>query len=134
MALGHLPAVFAVPAGLGDIAIGVTAPIVYWRLAHGAGHRAAVRFNLLGILDLLVAAGIATVVSSGLLDVTPSTEPLPVLPLALVPTAAVPFDRVAHRLPLPTPHRHSDARAQHRSGVDHVNPSRGRGTAMRHNC
>jgi hypothetical protein len=96
MTLGHLPAVFAVPAGLGDIAIGVAAPIVYRRLARRTGHRAAVRFNLLGILDLLVAASIATLVSSGLLDVTPSTEPLRLLPLALIPTAAVPLAVALH--------------------------------------
>ncbi|MPZ82376.1 MAG: hypothetical protein GEV28_19045 [Actinophytocola sp.] len=96
MTLGHLPAVFAVPAGLGDIAIGIAAPIVYRRLARGTGHRAAVRFNILGILDLLVAAGIATLVTSGLLDVTPSTEPLRLLPLALVPTAAVPLAVALH--------------------------------------
>lgn len=96
MTLGHLPAVFAVPAGLGDIAIGVTEPIVYRRLAHGAGHRAAVRFNLIDVLDLLVAADIATLVSSGLPDLAPSTEPLRLLPLALVPTAAVPQASALH--------------------------------------
>jgi hypothetical protein len=55
MALGHLPAVFALPAGLGDIAIGVTAPFVARRLARGAGHTRAVWFNALGIFDLVVA-------------------------------------------------------------------------------
>src|SRR5215208_3776412 len=59
MALGHLPAVFALPAGLGDIAIGVAAPFVARRLARGTGHTGAVRFNVLGILDLVVAVSIA---------------------------------------------------------------------------
>src|SRR4051794_34065890 len=35
MALGHLPALFAVPAGLGDIAAGIAAPLVARRLARG---------------------------------------------------------------------------------------------------
>jgi hypothetical protein len=37
MAMGHLPAAFALPAGLGDIAIGVAAPFVARRLARGQG-------------------------------------------------------------------------------------------------
>src|ERR687898_2615628 len=40
MAQGHLPAAFALPAGLGDIAIGVAAPFVARRLAHGTGRAA----------------------------------------------------------------------------------------------
>lgn len=58
MAQGDLPAAFALPAGLGDIAIGVSAPFVAWRLAGGQDHKGAVRFNLLGILDLVVALSI----------------------------------------------------------------------------
>jgi hypothetical protein len=37
MALGHLPALFALPAGLGDIAAGIAAPLVARRLAQGGG-------------------------------------------------------------------------------------------------
>ncbi len=99
MIQGHLPAVFAVPAGLGDIAIGVAAPLLARRLARG-DRRAAVRFHVLGILDLVLAAGIATLVTSGLLDVIPSTDPLRLLPLALVPTAAVPLAVALHLVSL----------------------------------
>src|SRR6202044_706164 len=35
MALGHLPALFALPAGLGDIATGFAALVIGRRLAHG---------------------------------------------------------------------------------------------------
>jgi hypothetical protein len=35
MALGHLPALFTLPAGLGDIAAGIAAPLVARRLAQG---------------------------------------------------------------------------------------------------
>jgi hypothetical protein len=38
LALGKLPAGFAIPAGLGDIAVGVAAPLVARRLARGT-HR-----------------------------------------------------------------------------------------------
>ncbi|HJY61231.1 MAG TPA: hypothetical protein VJ418_33025, partial [Streptosporangiaceae bacterium] len=40
LALGHLPALFALPAGLGDIATGIAAPLVALRLAQGPGRRA----------------------------------------------------------------------------------------------
>ena len=55
MALGHLPALFALPAGLGDIAAGIAAPLVAYRLARGTGHRAARWHNAFGMTDLAVA-------------------------------------------------------------------------------
>src|SRR5215207_5817944 len=99
MALGHLPAAFALPAGLGDIAIGVAAPFVARRLARGNGHTGAVRFNVLGILDLVVAVSIAFLLFE-FVEVTPSTAPLRLLPLALIPTTAVPLAVALHIVPL----------------------------------
>jgi hypothetical protein len=59
-ALGKLPAVFALLAGLGDLTVGVATPFVAHRLASG-GHRAgAVWFNILGLVDLVVAIGIGS--------------------------------------------------------------------------
>ncbi len=52
MALGHLPALFALPAGLGDIAAGIAAPFVARRLAQGTGGRAALWFTAFGTTDL----------------------------------------------------------------------------------
>jgi hypothetical protein len=95
MALGHLPAAFALPAGLGDIAIGVAAPFVARRLARGTGRAGAVRFNVLGILDLVVAVSIAFLLFE-FVEVTPSTAPLRLLPLALIPTTAVPLAVALH--------------------------------------
>jgi len=95
MALGHLPAAFAMSAGLGDIAIGVAAPFVALQLAHNTGHAGAVLFNVLGILDLVVA-GILGFPLFRLVEVTPSTAPLFVLPLALIPTVAVPLALALH--------------------------------------
>jgi hypothetical protein len=89
MAQGHLPAAFALPAGLGDIAIGVSAPFVARRLARDTGYTGAVRFNVLGILDLVVAGVIGFLL-------LPSTAPLTLLPLALIPTAAVPLAVALH--------------------------------------
>ena len=103
MAQGHLPASFALPAGLGDIAAGLAAPFVAWQLAHGGGHTRAVWFNLFGILDLVVALTIGFLAGLGPwrpLEVTPSTEPLSLLPLALVPTVAVPLAIALHLVSL----------------------------------
>jgi hypothetical protein len=95
MALGHLPAAFALPAGLGDMAIGVTAPFVARRLAHGDGRSEAVRFHVLGTADLVVAGSIGFLLL-GLVEVTPSTAPLLQLPLALILTVAVPLAVALH--------------------------------------
>jgi hypothetical protein len=103
MALGHLPAVFALPAGLGDIAAGLAAPSVARRLAQGGGRTRAVWFNLFGLLDLVVALTIGFLAGLGPwrpLEVTPSTESLSLLPLALVPTVAVPLAIALHLVSL----------------------------------
>ena len=99
MALGHLPAIFALPAGLGDIAVGLAAPSIARRLTTDGDHTGALRFHLLGILDLVVAITIGYLAGLGPyrpLDITPSTEPLSLLPLALVATVAVPTALALH--------------------------------------
>jgi hypothetical protein len=91
LALGHLPALFALPAGLGDIATGIAAPFVAYSLARGTGRRAALWFNAFGMTDLVVALTLGALTGFQLLNVTPSGVPLTELPLALVPTAGVPL-------------------------------------------
>ena len=112
MFLGHLPAVFALPAGLGDIAAGIAAPLVAYRLAQGTGRRGALWFNTFGMADLVNALALGALTGFALINVTPSGAPISELPLALIPTAAVPLLltlhitsvsalRRAHRAPLP---------------------------------
>ena len=99
LGLSALPPVFAVPAGVGDIAVGVAAPFVAWRLSHRTGRISAIWFNVLGIVDLAVAVGIGVLAGSGptnLLHVTPTTEALTMLPLALIPATAVPLAVALH--------------------------------------
>ena len=55
-----LPAVFALPAGYGDIAIGLTAPFVAWKLTDASRHGGFVLWQLLGITDLVFAVGLGT--------------------------------------------------------------------------
>jgi hypothetical protein len=96
MFLGHLPALFALPAGLGDITAGIAAPLVALRFAEGTGRRAALWFNAFGITDLIVALTLGALTGFQLLNVTPSGAPLSELPLALIPTAAVPLLLALH--------------------------------------
>ena len=91
LALGHLPALFALPAGLGDIAAGIAAPLVARRLAQGTSRRAAFWFNAFGLTDLVTALTLGALTGFGLLNVTPSSAPITELPLALIPTATVPL-------------------------------------------
>jgi len=91
MALGHLPALFALPAGLGDITVGVAAPFVARRLAQGKGRRAALWFNEFGITDLVTALTLGALTAFQLITSTPSSAPIAELPLALIPTATVPL-------------------------------------------
>src|SRR6266581_5358802 len=111
LALGHLPALFALPAGLGDIAAGIAAPLAARRLAQGTGRRAAVWFNAFGLTDLVTALTLGALTGFGLLNITPSSAPITELPLALIPTATVPLLFALHitsmatlaRAPRPAP-------------------------------
>jgi hypothetical protein len=96
LALGHLPALFALPAGLGDIAAGIAAPLVALRLSQGTGRRAGLWFNAYGLTDLATATTLGALTGYGLLHVTPSSAPISQLPLALVITADVPLMIALH--------------------------------------
>jgi hypothetical protein len=102
LGLGHLPALFALPAGLGDIATGISAPLVARRLARGTGRRAALWFNAFGMTDLVVALALGALTGFGLTNITPSGAPISELPLALVPTAGVPLLFALHITSLST--------------------------------
>jgi hypothetical protein len=101
MGLGHLPALFALPAGLGDIAAGIAAPLVAARLAQGGGRRAALWHSAFGMTDLIVALTLGTLTGFQLVNVTPSGSLISELPLALIPTAAVPLLFALHVTSVP---------------------------------
>jgi hypothetical protein len=96
LAFGHLPALFALPAGLGDITAGIAAPLAARGLARGTGRRAAFWFNAFGLTDLVVAGTVGALTGYQLLNVTPSSAPISELPLALVPTVTVPLLLALH--------------------------------------
>ena len=95
-----LPGVFAWPAGLGDVAIGATAPVLALAVARNAQivtSRLFVVWNLLGILDLVVAVGTGTLVSwFGIGADNASIGPMAQLPLLLIPAFLVPSFAMLH--------------------------------------
>ena len=102
-ALGQLPARFGLPAGWGDVAIGLAAPVVALALARGTRHARTlgIAWNALGLLDLVVAVGMGT----GLLPLLtgerlPAAAAMGVYPLILVPTFAVPVAVLLHLIAL----------------------------------
>jgi len=96
MMLGHLSPLFAIPAGLGDMAVGISAPFVARRLARGTDRRTAVRFHALGTIDLVTALILGGLTGYGLLRTTPPSDALALLPIVLIPTASVPLLLALH--------------------------------------
>jgi hypothetical protein len=96
MALGHLPVMFAVPAGLGDIAAGIAAPGIARRLAQGTGRRAALWFTAFGAADLVLALTLGALSGFKLLDAAPLGQWNTELPLVLIPTVDVPLLLALH--------------------------------------
>src|SRR6516165_7927450 len=97
--LGALPGVFALPAGWGDFAVGVTAPVVarYWKRPFP--YRTFVVWNVLGVLDLVTAVSLGVLASAtpvGALAGDVTTRLMGQFPLSLVPTFFVPLLLIFH--------------------------------------
>ncbi len=94
-ARGILPAIFALPAGYGDMAIGVTASFVAWKLADPGHRNSFILWQVLGIVDLVMAVSLGT--TARLIDPQgASMVAMTVLPLSLVPTFLVPLFVIFH--------------------------------------
>jgi hypothetical protein len=109
---GILPGSFAWPAGLGDIAIGVTAPWVVLALIRRPGFAGSPTFvvwNLLGILDLVVAitTGALSPVLASSAPGAVTTGPMAQLPLVLIPAYLVPLFVMLHLAALFQARRHA---------------------------
>ncbi len=91
-AYGILPASFALPAGLGDMAIGITAPLIALRFSDSRYRRLFLLWNALGITDLVIAVSMGAAGRGA----HPSTTPMAVLPLSLIPAFAVPLLAILH--------------------------------------
>jgi hypothetical protein len=99
MVTGQVPALWAIPAGTGDVLIGASAFWVAAQLDSPGGRRRGVIFNLLGLLDLVVAIGLGITTNPGPAQIfhpAPSAELLTRFPLALVPGFLVPLAFMVH--------------------------------------
>lgn len=96
---GLMPALWALPAGIGDILVGVTAPWIARQVHTPRGRRRAVAWNLMGIIDLVVAVGLGIMTSPGPLRVfhtIPTSEFITRFPMALIPALLVPLAFTLH--------------------------------------
>lgn len=112
-ASGKLPGLFAWPAGVGDIAVGLLAPVVGLAYARAPRDAAGLvrAWNVFGILDLGVAVTTGFVTAPSALQpiqVEPNSDLMTVLPMVLVPVFLVPLSIVLHLASLAKLHRSSD--------------------------
>ena len=94
---GVLPGLFAWPAGLGDVAVGLGAPLVMLALTRDPGFAASrgfVVWNWLGLADFAVALGTAALASGAIPALVAggvTSAPMEVWPLYLFPGFFVPL-------------------------------------------
>lgn len=94
---GALPAVFGLPAGFGDLFIGLTALLAAAAFASGttSGKAVFVLWNVLGLLDLFIAVSTAALAAS-VLSGPVTMAPMRLYPLSLVPAFGVPLAFLLH--------------------------------------
>jgi hypothetical protein len=101
-AFGALPGLFAWPAGLGDVAIGLAAPFVLLRLRRDPAYATSsglVRYQYLGLLDFAVAIVTAGLSAGAFASLTPNgvtSAPMDIWPLNLFPSFIVPIFIILH--------------------------------------
>lgn len=102
---GVLPALFALPAGIGDMLTGAAAIPLALAIRRNApaGQRSAVIWNLFGILDLVVAVSIGFLSSTTplqLFHVHPTTDAITLMPTIMIPAFGVPLFLILHTITL----------------------------------
>jgi len=87
---GQLPGVFAIPAGVGDVATGILAPFVayWWYAGKSYARGAAIAWNLFGMADLVNAVVLGALTGGGGGGI--------VFPIVLIPIYAVPRAFLVH--------------------------------------
>jgi hypothetical protein len=99
MANRQMPALWALPAGIGDVIVGAAAPWIARGVGTLQGRRRAIIYNFFGMADLVVAVGLGVMTSPGPAQAfitTPTSEMATRFPLALVPMFLVPLAFVLH--------------------------------------
>lgn len=100
-----LPGLFAWPAGVGDVAVGLAAPFVLLAMLRGAStwRRQVAWLNIAGLVDFIGAIGTGILTSNTSLGFFANEAPrasMGALPLSLVPTFAVPLWIIFHMISL----------------------------------
>jgi hypothetical protein len=124
---GVMPSAFALPAGLGDVLVGLTAIPVALFLASGrpGSTAAAVAWNLLGIADLVDALTLGFLSSPGPFQLIGLGHPnvlTTAYPTVMTPAFAVPLSFILHGLSLWQLRRRSRSRATARGVADQLTP------------
>jgi hypothetical protein len=102
---GTLSGTFALPAGAGDVLVGLLAlPVAYLLYKRAPGARSiATGWNILGLVDFSIAIGIGILSAPGPLQVIvpdSSNAQLGTFPTVMIPTFAVPSSILLHALSL----------------------------------
>ncbi len=100
-ALDLMPWQFALPAGVGDAIVGLSAPVVARRVARWPekSRRLAMSWNLIGLADLAIAVATGFLTSPSpfqQLAVNDANTLITRLPFVLIPTFAVPLSVLLH--------------------------------------
>ena len=98
---GQLPGVFALPAGIGDVLIGLAAPAVaaLVRARHPWSRPLAGLWNIVGLGDLVMAVTLGVLSSPGpfhLLALDHPNRAISAYPFVLIPTVGVPLSILLH--------------------------------------
>jgi hypothetical protein len=103
--LGNIPGTFALPAGIGDVIVGLLAlPVAVW-LGSGArgGREAAIAWNILGLADLVNAVATGAITAPGPTQlIVPEIANTAILqyPSVMIPAFIVPSSILLHALSL----------------------------------
>jgi len=94
-----MPGLFALPAGIGDVIVGLLTPLVALAYARDARRNVGrvTTWNILFILDLAVAITTGFITSpSTLFSYEPPNTLIAILPLVLIPVYLVPLSVLLH--------------------------------------
>lgn len=119
---GALPGLFAWPAGLGDIIVGILAPVVATAYARDPDRNGDMvgAWNWFGIGDLVIAVGTGFITAPSIIQpfaVEPANQLISIFPLVLIPTFLVPVSVLLHLASLTKLHRTEPRRVESRSGT-----------------
>jgi hypothetical protein len=98
-AAGQLPGIFALPAGCGDVMVGLTALLVGTRAARNKDDQLVTLWNSLGISDLVIAVATGFLSAPSRFQIFSLDAPNVLIgsfPLVMIPIFAVPLSIVLH--------------------------------------